>query len=97
MLCLAEIHSYLVIYTFSRIGRKVDVLFIIKGFCGADKPDYSDGYQVIGFLAVGVVLFYYKRNKAEIMIDKLVAGGKVALSRFLKAFTFFLCGKLSWK
>ena len=90
MLCLAEIHSYLVIYALSRIGRKVDVLFIIKGFGGADKSDYSDGYQVIGFPAVGVVLLYYKRNKAEVMIDKLVAGGKVALSRLFKAFPLFL-------
>ena len=31
------------------------------------------------------------------MIDKLVTRGKIALRRFFKAFSFFFCGKLSWK
>ena len=97
MLCLAEVHSYLVVDTFSRIGRKVDVLFIVKGFGGTDKSDYSDRNQIIGFLAVGVVLLDNKRYQTEIVVYQLVTGGKVALCRFFKAFSFFLCGKLSWK
>lgn len=82
MLCFTEVHSYLIIYAFSRIGGKADVLSVIKGFCGTDKPDYAYRDKIVRFLAVGVVLFYDICHKAKVVVYQLVTGGKVALSRF---------------
>ena len=90
-------HQDFIVDAAGSIGGEFRPLLVIKGGNRLDKPDGTDGNQILRVVGGGVVFLYDMGHQPQVALDKLRPGGGVSRFHPLETLLFLLLGERFWK